>query len=250
VGVRYSPKSIVTDGLVFCVDAGNPKSYPGSGTTWFDIIGSGSSNGVLTGGPTYSSSGGGSISFDGIDDYCTTNNTFSTLANNLFADSGGSWSVSAWFNFPVSPAGSRTGNSSWMIIGRGGGIGTGATFGVFIGSATDTTFGQYAPYYCACVIRGSVTVISPSSVNDGIWHSVTTTWNGSSGKVYFDASDMGSINAGTAVIQTVNVSIGTSGGGTLHPFDGLVSTCLIYNRSLTSEEILYNFNISRTRFGV
>ncbi len=31
---------VVTDGLVFYVDAGNTKSYPGSGTTWTDLVGS------------------------------------------------------------------------------------------------------------------------------------------------------------------------------------------------------------------
>lgn len=249
MGLKHLPP-IISDGLIFCVDAGNPKSYPGSGTTWFDIGGSGANNGILTNGPVYSSSGGGSISFDGTDDYCTTNNTFSTLANNLFADSAGPWSVSSWFNFPVSPTGSRTGNDSWMIVGRGGGIATGATFGIFVGSATDTTYGQYAPYYCACVVRGSVTVISPSSVNDGIWHNVVATWDGSSGKVYFDSSDMGSMNIGTAVIQTANVSIGSRGNDSLHPFTGLVANVLIYNRSLTSTEVLYNFNFLRSRFGV
>ena len=37
---RYSPR-VVTDGLVFAVDAGNVKSYPGSGTVWYDLSGNG-----------------------------------------------------------------------------------------------------------------------------------------------------------------------------------------------------------------
>ena len=45
---NYSPK-IVTDGLVFAVDAANKKSYPGSGTTWTDLAGS--SNTSLDNGP-------------------------------------------------------------------------------------------------------------------------------------------------------------------------------------------------------
>lgn len=48
---------IVTDGLVFYVDAGNSKSYPGSGTTWYDMI---SGNvGTLYNGPTFDSANGG-----------------------------------------------------------------------------------------------------------------------------------------------------------------------------------------------
>ena len=63
---NYSPK-IVTDGLVFAVDASNKKSYPGSGTTWSDLVGS--NNATLDNGPTYSSSNGGGIVFDGSDDH-------------------------------------------------------------------------------------------------------------------------------------------------------------------------------------
>ena len=40
MALAHSPK-IVTDGLVLCLDAGNPKSYPGSGTTWYDLSGNG-----------------------------------------------------------------------------------------------------------------------------------------------------------------------------------------------------------------
>ena len=58
---------IVTDGLVFYVDAGNSNSYPGSGTTWSDLIGS--NDGALTNGPTFDSANGGSIVFDGTNDY-------------------------------------------------------------------------------------------------------------------------------------------------------------------------------------
>ena len=60
--------SIVTSGLVMCLDAGNPKSYPGSGTTIRDVTGNGY-NGTLTNGPTFSSANGGVIVLDGINDY-------------------------------------------------------------------------------------------------------------------------------------------------------------------------------------
>ena len=63
----YSPK-IVTNGLVLCLDAGNTKSYSGSGTTWTDLSES-ATNGTLTNGPTFNSDNKGSIVFDGIDDY-------------------------------------------------------------------------------------------------------------------------------------------------------------------------------------
>jgi len=81
VGLAHSP-SIITQNLVLCLDAGNIKSYPGSGTTWTDVIGG--DNGTLTNGPTYSN---GNIVFDGIDDYVSS-------VSNLTL--GGSFSISLW----------------------------------------------------------------------------------------------------------------------------------------------------------
>ena len=73
---------IITDGLVIALDAANTKSYPGSGTTWSDLSGN-SNNGTLTNGPTFNSGNGGSIVFDGTNDYINT-----TIINvsNIFTD--------------------------------------------------------------------------------------------------------------------------------------------------------------------
>ena len=64
------PSESVTEGLVLHLDAGNTASYPGSGTTWTDLSGSGS-HATLINGPTFSSANGGGIVFDGINDYAT-----------------------------------------------------------------------------------------------------------------------------------------------------------------------------------
>lgn len=58
----------VTNGLVLALDAGNKLSYPGSGTVWKDLSGN-NNNGTLTNGPTFDSNNGGSIVFDGTNDY-------------------------------------------------------------------------------------------------------------------------------------------------------------------------------------
>ena len=79
---------IVTDGLVFAVDAANYESYPGSGTTWTDLAGS--SNTSLDNGPTFDSGNGGSIVFDGTDDKATSTLTSNTIFNSTFT-------VSTWF---------------------------------------------------------------------------------------------------------------------------------------------------------
>lgn len=73
---------IVTDGLVLYLDAGNSKSYTGSGTVWNDLSGNGN-NGTLINGPTYSSLNKGSINFDGINDHCRI--TIPALSNTEFS---------------------------------------------------------------------------------------------------------------------------------------------------------------------
>jgi hypothetical protein len=86
VGVSYN-SSIVTNGLVLCLDAGNPRSYPGSGTNWYDVSGINNTT-TLVNSPVYNSANLGSIAFDGIDDYgITTANLapyFSSTATSLF----------------------------------------------------------------------------------------------------------------------------------------------------------------------
>jgi hypothetical protein len=67
MGLSHSP-SIITQNLVLCLDAANSKSYPGSGTTWTDLSGNGN-NGTLANGVGYNSGNGGSLVFDGVDDY-------------------------------------------------------------------------------------------------------------------------------------------------------------------------------------
>ena len=67
MALHHSPR-IVTSGLVLALDAADRNSYPGSGTTWTDLSGN-ANNGTLTNGPTFNSANGGSIVFDGTNDF-------------------------------------------------------------------------------------------------------------------------------------------------------------------------------------
>lgn len=60
MSIAYN-SSIVTNGLILCLDALNPRSYPGSGTSWFDVSGNNNTH-TLSGSPTYSN---GAFSFSG-----------------------------------------------------------------------------------------------------------------------------------------------------------------------------------------
>ena len=85
-------ETITTDGLELLLDAGFTPSYPRSGFTWYDLSYSGN-NGTLVNGPTYSNVSGGTLVFDGIDDYIQIQNT-TNLPN---------WSYSFWYSTTYEP---------------------------------------------------------------------------------------------------------------------------------------------------
>jgi hypothetical protein len=70
MSLSHSPL-IVRDGLVLCLDAANPRSYPKSGTTWSDLAGA--NNGTLTNmTDNFNQDDKGSLSFDGSNEYVDT----------------------------------------------------------------------------------------------------------------------------------------------------------------------------------
>ena len=98
MATKYSPKT-VTDGLLLSFDAANTKSYPKSGTTWSDLSGNGNT-GTLTNGPTFNSANGGSIVFDGVDDYVNVANASSLNSS--------AQTISVWYNATTIPGRAAT----------------------------------------------------------------------------------------------------------------------------------------------
>ncbi len=104
----YRGPNIVTDGLVFAVDAGSTRSYPGSGTTTTSLVGS--ATGTLNNGVGFTSSFGGGFTFDGTDD----NISISSSILNVDA-----FTVEAVVNI------TSTGNNNKTIFSAGNGSSTG-----------------------------------------------------------------------------------------------------------------------------
>ena len=121
MAVGYNPRT-VTDGLVLSLDAGNTKSYSGSGTSWTDLSGN-SNNGTLTNGPAFSSDNGGSISIDGNSE--TKGITLPSVST-IMGDGTGNWTIEFWYmtpSFTVSPGASTTipliSNINWYNSANG-----------------------------------------------------------------------------------------------------------------------------------
>ena len=215
MGLYHSPK-IATSSLIFAVDAGNSKSYPGSGTAWTDLVSQ--SNSTLTNGPTYDSANGGSIVFDGVDDYSTGPISASDVAG---------LTICAFVN-PTSLTG---GNKA--IVTKNANL-----------VQLDTTQIVWWPD----VSIGSISV--PITITTGQWQCYAITQVGTNCVMYKNGVSFYT-SAVTSTYRTSGFSQTTIGAyGASRYFNGKISNVLIYNRVLTAAEILQNFNAYRGRYGI
>jgi len=221
-------KSIVTDGLVFCVDAANGNSYSGSGTTWTDLVGG--NDGTLANGPTFDSANGGSFEFDGVDDCVTT--SLRSQAGNFDSISSNEFTVITWFK----PSG-----SDGIICGMAGGIGGGTTFAQFMSGKI-----------LKIRIKGTAANnVIKSGLSTSQYHMATYTWNGTTGLGYYNNETPISVGIGVAAVQSYNFGIADPRDGTLsnYPrFSGNIPICLVYDKALTAAEVEQNYNALKNRF--
>ena len=212
MGIAYNPRTI-TDGLVLCLDAANTKSYPGSGTTWTDLSGNGNT-GTLTNGPTYNSANGGSLVFDGVDDFITS--SFATTSGQAVTYAG------------------------WLYSTE-----TTATYRNFVDSVTArpmiwwNTSGQIefdaGGYTTTAVYR-----------NQWVYVALSKPSGSSSASYYVNGVLVGSGSAYTTPALTPTW-FNRSAGQT---WKGNASNVQAYNRALTAQEIQQNFNATRSRYSV
>ena len=159
--------NIQTDGLVFYVDAAYKKSYPGSGTTWNDLVNT--NDGTLTNGPVHNADG--YMTFDGTNDHAVVSNLDAS-------DFQGGFTFSCWVRFHAISGNNivfgRHIENERMYIGITGanvkmGIGDNFTTSGAHGMSADT-------WYNVCVTReGSTNLYFVDLVQK---QSTTTSWSG------------------------------------------------------------------------
>ena len=227
--------TIVSSGLVLHLDAGNASSYPGTGTTWADISGKGN-HGTLENGPTYSSSNGGSIVFDGVNDYFKTNNNLDISNTDKLT-----------IQIILKTASSRID----MVMEHSENWNQNNAFGIIL-NYQNTTF-QFTDHNQGYNTSGHVVTI-----NDNNWHllSVTTdrSLNGSDQSLFYIEDNTANKvniysndNSGNFTSHKLYIS---ARAGSLNFFDGTISQVLIYDRVLTVEEIQRNYNAVKVRYGL
>jgi hypothetical protein len=224
---NYGPK-IVTDGLVLCLDAANPKSYPGTGTTWYDLSGNGN-NGTLTNDPTYSSDNNGTLIFDGANDYIDVVGDYHLLSE---------MTISLWFKPTNTISGGA--NQVGRIWGKGG------DFECRFDGGGTAVLGKLA-----CDLGGTNSLTSVNDVwSNTIWYNLVIILLTSSSEMYIQSELDSTGSRGSVTGQTANLQIGKSASGFGSPFPGSISNFKIHNRALTAAEIQQNFNALRGRYGL
>ena len=239
-GKLVSPNAIISNGLVMHLDAGNTASYPGSGTTWTDLSGNGY-NGTLVNGPTYSSSNGGSIVFDGSNDVASFGNILNMGLN--------SWTLSCWVKFN---SGSVPSSGPAGIIGKTSYRGYVGRYSFYIEDNNLHAFFQPDVNYSV------TTPIAPYL--DNKFHNLVMTIDRTSMMYFYidgvsvgtplNVSGVSSINLNSSTDNFYIGSYGSSNGQSPQYFlNGNVSQASIYSRALTAAEVLQNYNALRPRFG-
>jgi len=213
---HYSPRIINDRSLILYLDAANTKSYPGTGTVWTDISKS-EYNSTLNS-VTYNSVDSGSMVFNG-----STSNV--TCGNITIGSSG---TVNVWFKQDAAVANKGLvgiGTNTWLYIG---------------GSGANTMLGAYngTTYSSGILLNGSTS-----------WNFASFVWSETTLTIY--------LNGGSPISSTIsftnsgNVVIGVYPSNVVGSyFNGKISNVQIYNRNLSADEILQNYNALKTRFGL
>jgi len=226
--------NIVKDGLILDMDAAKRDSYPGTGTTWNDISGF-QTNGTLTNGPTFNSANGGSIVFDGVDDYVGRNTSINT---------GQNFSVFAW----VKPG---------AINVRNGIVGNSYPYNSLVGwyFATATNYGgTLNTFFISIGGDNAYRTANNNSIILNTWNYMggTVTNGGQDIKLYVNGIETGygggTLSSNTVAYTTPEFYVGRRHSANPESFNGSIAYTQIYNRALSSTEVLQNYNATKGRY--
>lgn len=218
---------VVTDGLVFYVDAGNENSYPGTGTTWSDLVDD--IDGTLYNAPLFGTDNGGNFDFDGTNDYYETGQR---IISGLSA-----FSLEVWVKLDQTNSPMNVIYHEWYTNDNG------------VLLRVNTNLVQF-------YIRNSTNTANIGGSFDSFtdttnWNQIVGTWDGTTLKVHVNGTAMSTTYTGTGPVRsttTNNAFIGYYGNPAAYYLNGKISKLAIYNKALTTSEITQNYNALKNRF--
>ena len=222
--------NIVTDGLILYLDAANTKSIVSGSTTWVDIS-RGGNNGILTNGPTFNSGNGGNIVFDGVNDFCNLGTSNSTTFPSDF-------SLNCW----VKIFGNVTPFGSGVISKRN--PGTFQSNYQLRFSSSRFTFGINGTSPNTVSLSGPLVMLN-------VWYNITCVRIGTIMRIYYNSvlENTTSTPAGSSSVSNTVLRIGQNHDLNA-PLNGSIGLTQIYNRALTAQEVLQNYNATKGRYGL
>ena len=240
MATQYANGQIVTNGLVLALNAADRNSYVSGSTTWNDISGNNNS-GSLVNGPTFNSGSGGSIVFDGTNDYVSS--PYLPSGTNPFT-----YNVWIYLSQNINGIFGGTNKGAYLFLGSAIGV-------MEITLLTDTNtagppdklgLSRYAggtTGTCFITVTGLIQIQK--------WYNISITHTGTSQVVYLNGVQIGTGNVSTNFVS------GTSriGGNIMDSsysgyLAGSIASTYLYNRALSAQEILQNYNAQKSRFNL
>jgi hypothetical protein len=220
----FNQQDIVKDKLLFWLDVNDKTSYPGTGNTWKDLSNI-KNTGTLINDPTYDPSNGGSIVFNGIDEYVDVPYNASQ-----FGLGTGDFTFNVWYN--------NSGGGDFQRI---------FTIGIFnVGG--NFQFERGGSDRVVVHVNGSFNIYSTPNTA-GIWYNFTVVRSAGTVSVYKNASFIGSNIQSGNITNTDNIQIGRDSAYGVY-FPGKIPVVNLYNKALTTSEITQNYNAQKGRFGL
>jgi len=243
---NFSPK-IITDKLVFCIDAANMNSYPGGGTVWNPLVDKYEIGGTLVNGPIFSSENLGTIVFDGTDDYVQSNITYADKIVEKM-------SFDVWLKRTQD-----TGHTPMVFSCN-------IPYLSFRGSSAGGGNGNKFLFSFVTQLSGAPTqryLYSINTYTDNVWYNVVCTLDIDTisgtldSKMYIDgelintyslpSSSLDSLYP-TSTINRLRLGYYTDSYPTPLPFKGNIPTFKIYEKILSADEVKQNYNALKNRY--
>ena len=232
MGTKYNSRA-VSNGLLLYIDAANTRSYPGSGTTWYDLSGN-NRNIILYNTPTFASTNQGSLDFDaGSSEFGTF-----TSPSDLSV-----FTCEAWFKVNTTPLSTTV---QAIITQSFPGANTRINYSLGFNGANNT--GAYDGKINGGFWNGTWRLTAGFTPTVGVWYHTAVTYDGSTIIQYQNGVSQSTLNYAATPTGSGSSSYIMRRWDDANFLDGNLAILKLYNRALTASEILQNYNSTKGRF--